>query len=349
MGDPARITETDDRGGGKMAQESKGIREHAALRTLAPGERFCGYYLLQSALSATTGAGKPYLNLRLADRSGELPGKLWDYAGPIGAADAGRIVWASGRVETYQNAPQASLDTLRLADESDDVDPARLVPAAPYDAGQMLDYVERTLGKLADGDYRAVCLAMLERHRDTFAVIPGGKTMHHGFLHGLLMHTAKMMQAADTLSRLYSDVIDRSLLIAGAFLHDIGKVEEFRTTELGMVSDYSAEGQLLGHLFLGAEEVGEAAREIGIPEEKRMLLQHLIVSHHGRPEFGTVVTPRCAEAELLANLDMIDSRMEMYRKAFEETPAGMFSRQKIYGLNNSAIYRPAAKAEPETD
>ena len=332
-----------------MAQENKAVRECAALRTLVPGERFCGCYLLKSASGATTGAGKPYLNLRLADRSGELPGKLWDYAGPVGPADAGRIVWASGRVETYQNVTQASLDALRLADETDDVDLSRLVPAAPYDAGQMLDYVERTLGKLADADYRAVCLAMLDRHRAAFAAIPGGKTMHHSFLHGLLMHTAKMMQAADTLSRLYSDVIDRSLLIAGVFLHDIGKAAEYRTTELGMISEYSTEGQLLGHLFLGAEEVGEVAREAGIPEEKRMLLQHLIASHHGRPEFGTIVTPRCAEAELLANLDMIDSRMEMYREAFEETPAGTFSRQKIYGLNNGTIYRPAAQSESETE
>ena len=325
-----------------MAQD-EGKRD-APLRALAPGDRFCGYYLLKSALGGTTSGGKPYLNLRLADRSGELPGKLWDYAGPIGAGDAGRVVWASGRVETWQNAPQAALDELRLTDEGDDVDPARLVPAAPYDAGQMLDYVERTLGRLEDADYRAVCLAMLERHRDGFAALPGAKSMHHGFLHGLLMHTAKMMQGAEMLARLYPDVIDRSLLIAGAFLHDIGKLAEFETTELGLVSDYSREGQMLGHLFLGAEEVGAVAREAGIPEEKRMLLQHLIVSHHGRPEYGSAVPPKCAEAELLSNLDMIDSRMEMYRAAFAETPAGSFTRQKIYALGNSTVYRPTEKA-----
>ena len=328
-----------------MTQETSAVRENAALRELAPGDRFCGCYLLQSAQSAVTGQGKPYLKFTLADRSGEIQGKLWDYAGPVGAADAGRIVRASGRVETWQDAPQALLEDLSLAEEDDEVDLSRLVPSAPRDPGAMLGYVERTLSELEDADYRAVCLAVLARHRDAFASFPGSKSMHHGFLHGLLMHTANMMLAANKLAAVYSDVVDRSLLLAGVFLHDIGKLAEYETSELGLVSEYSREGQMLGHLVLGAEEVGAAAREAGIPEEKRMLLQHLICSHHGRPEFGTIVTPKCAEAELLANLDMIDSRMEMYRKAFEETPKGTFSRQKIYGLNNSAVYRPSKKED----
>jgi 3'-5' exoribonuclease len=325
--------------------ETDEMKQSPQLRGLAPGERFCGYYLLKSAQSATTGSGKPYLSLRLADRTGELPGKFWDYAGPIGAGDAGQAVWASGRVELFQNAPQLSLDHLRLTDGEDDFDPACLVPSAPYDPQQMLSYVESTLQKLADADYRGVCLKVLERRREAFALLPGGKAMHHAFLHGLLMHTANMMRQADYFARLYPDVIDRSLLIAGAFLHDIGKLEEYATSALGLISDYTKDGQLLGHLFLGAEEVGAAARELGIPEEKRMLLQHLIVSHHGKTEFGAVVLPKCAEAELLANIDMIDSRMEIYRATYADTPAGEFSRQRVYGLNNNHVYHPAADEE----
>ena len=315
-------------------------KQNAPLRSLAPGERFCGWYLLKQAQNAVTAGGKPYLNLRLADNSGELAGKFWDYPGPLGAGDAGQAVWAAGRVESYQNAVQLSLDELRLADGQDEVDLNRIVPAAPYDAGQMLAYVERTLQGLADADYRAVCLALLERHREAFALLPGAKAMHHAFLHGLLMHTANMMRQADFLSKLYADVIDRSLLLAGAFLHDIGKLAEYSTSPLGMVSDYSKEGLLLGHILLGTEEVGEAARALGIPEEKRLLLQHLLASHHGKAEFGAIVLPKCAEAELLANIDMVDSRMEIYRETYGDTPAGQFSRQKVYGLNNQAVYRP---------
>ena len=316
-------------------------KKNAELRSLAPGDRFCGYYLLKSIQPATTAAGKPYLNLRLADLDGELPGKFWDYAGPLTAADAGQAVWASGRVDTFQNAPQLTLDNLRLTDEKDEFDLGRIVPVAPYDAQEMLHYVEQTLQSLSDADYRAVCLAVLERRREQFALLPGAKAMHHAFLHGLLMHTAGMLRQADALALLYPDVIDRSLLLAGVFLHDVGKLAEFSTTELGLVGDYSKEGQLLGHLFLGAEEAGSAARALGVPEEKTMLLQHLILSHHGKPEFGAVVYPKCAEAELLAEIDMIDSRMEMYRAAFADTPPGQFSRQRVYGLNNCMIYCPA--------
>ena len=316
------------------------VMQNVPLRSLTPGERFCGYYLLKSAQSATASNGKPYLSFRLADLSGDLPGKLWDYAGPISAGDAGQCVWASGRVESFQNAVQLSLDELRLTDETDEPDLSRIVPTAPYDAQQMLAYVERTLQGLADQDYAAVCLALMERHREAFSRLPGGKAMHHAFLHGLLMHTANMMRLADFLAKLYPDVIDRSTLLAGAFLHDIGKLAEYTTSALGLVSDYSKEGQLLGHLFLGAEEVGAAARALGVPEEKRLVLQHLLVSHHGKAEFGAVVPPKCAEAELLAQIDMLDSRMEIYRTVYADTPEGTFSRQKVYGLGNLNVYRP---------
>ncbi len=323
-------------------------KEQAALRTLVENDRFCGYYLLKSASSGVTARGAPYLSFRLADRTGELPGKLWDYSGPVGPGDAGRAVWASGRVETYQDAPQASLEELRLLDEGDAVDPALLVPSAPADKDVMLKYVEKTLGGLEDADYRNVCLAILDRHREGFAAYPAAISMHHDFRHGLLMHTAKMMQTAERLADVYFGVVDRSLLLAGVFLHDIGKLAEFETTELGLVGDYSPEGQLLGHLFLGAEEVGAAARELGVPEEKRLLLQHLIASHHGKAEFNAIVAPKCAEAELLSELDMIDSRMEMYRRAYEETGRGCFTRQKVYGLVGK-VYRPAAKPEQKDE
>ncbi len=318
------------------------VRENAPLRTLTPGERFCGWYLLKSAQTATSSSGKPYLSFRLADNSGELAGKLWDYSGAITALDAGQAVWASGRVDSYQNQPQLVPDNLRLAEETDEIDLSRLVPTAPHDPQRMLSYVEQTLRSLTDEDYRRVCLTLLERHREAFARLPGAKGMHHAFLHGLLMHTATMMHQADFFARLYSDIVDRDLLLAAAFLHDIGKLAEFSTSPLGLVSDYSKEGRLLGHLFLGAEEVGQTARELGVPEEKRLLLQHLIVSHHGKAEFGAIEPPKCAEAELLAQIDMIDSRMEMFRTTYLDTPAGEFSRQRVWGLDNQYIYHPAA-------
>ena len=325
------------------------IKRDAPLRELAVGDRFCGYYLLQSVSSAVASNGKPYLTFSLSDRSGELAGKLWDYAGPIGPGDAGQPVWAGGLVESYHDKPQLRLDSLRLTDEGDSFDIACLVPTAPYDAQSMTDYVEKTLRAIADADYRAVCLSLWERHREAFTELPGAQKMHHAFLHGLLMHTARMMQQAVSLGAIYRDVVDASLLTAGAFLHDIGKLKEFALSPTGLVGGYSLEGQLLGHLFLGAEEVGAEARALGLPEEKTLLLQHLLAAHHGEPELGAITPPRCAEAELLAQIDMTDSRMEMYRLTCESTPEGEFSRERVFALHNKNVYHPARGGEPAAE
>ena len=132
----------------------------------------------------------------------------------------------------------------------------------------------------------------------------------------------------------------QTLLAAyGCLLHDFGKMKEFSFSELGLVTEYSTEGQLLGHLVIGAEWVAAAARKLGIPEEKSLLLRHLILSHHGEPEFGAAVVPVCMESELLHLIDKIDSRVEIYRKAFEEVPVGAFS-SRIFALEHRVYHHP---------
>ena len=169
-------------------------------------------------------------------------------------------------------------------------------------------------------------------------VVAGGQLLHHGFVGGLLMHTAYMVKAAAFYAGLYP-AVDRSLLLAGTLLHDFCKCEEFVTSTLGLVAEYSLKGQLVGHLVLGAEAVSRVAASLGVPEEKSVLLQHMILSHHGEPEFGAAVRPMCIEAELLSYLDLIDSRMEIYTEAMEETPVGTFSG-RIFALDKR-IYHHA--------
>ena len=178
---------------------------------------------------------------------------------------------------------------------------------------------------------------MLARHRDAFISIPAAKSVHHGFLSGLLMHTLNMMKTADFLSGLYDGVVDRSLLLAGAFLHDFAKEQEFTFSQLGLVTGYSVKGELLGHLVMGAQEVAGVAGELGISPEKTMLLQHMLLSHHGEPEFGAAVRPICAESELLSLIDKLDSRMEIYRATLEKMEPGEISG-RIFALDKR-IYR----------
>ena len=303
------------------------------------GETVEGCYVLKDAQVRTSAAGKPFLSAVLSDRSGAIDCKVWDYSGPLGSGDVGKVVRIRGEVSEFKGTLQLTVSRIRLADESDHYDAAELVSVAPIDPEAALAYIRELLASLPDAEYRRVAETMLERHRDAFCRIPAAKSVHHSFLSGLLMHTANMLRAADFYAEVYPDVLDRSLLLTGTLLHDFAKEREFTFSALGLVTDYSLAGDLVGHLVMGAQEAAETCRELGIPEEKALLLQHMILSHHGEPEFGAAVRPACAEAELLVYLDMIDSRMEIYGETLSEVPAGQFSgrifalEKKIYHHN----------------
>lgn len=300
---------------------------------MAVGDRVEGYYALKDAQLKTSVAGKPFFSGVIADKSGSIDVKVWDYSGPVGAQPEhiGHVVKIRGEVTEYKGSLQLNAARIRLAEESDEYDLSNLVPVAPIDLAQAFASVQAMVDSIADSDYRAVADGMLSRHEKAFRSIPAAKSVHHSFLSGLLMHTANMMKTADFLARLYPEVADRSLLLTGTLLHDFAKEKEFAFSELGLVTDYSVKGQLLGHLVMGAQEVGALCAQLGTPEEKSLLLQHLILSHHGEPDFGAAVRPQCAEAELLSYIDLIDSRMEIYAETLPSVPAGTFSG-RIFSL-----------------
>jgi 3'-5' exoribonuclease len=309
-----------------------------SIRDYHIGDAVTAFLLLQSAANRTTASGKPFMTVVLEDATGTIEGKLWDYSGPLSPADIGRVIKVQGIISEFKGAPQMNIERIRLAGDSDVYDVAELVPTAPIDADDAYQEILALVDTLTDPDLQSVCREMLRRHGEEFARIPAAKSVHHGFVHGLLMHTRNMLRTADFLSGLYAEVIDRSLLITGTLLHDFSKLQEFNTSELGLVTDYSMKGNLLGHLVMGAQEAAEVCKELNVPAEKSVLLQHMILAHHGKPEFGAAVLPQCAEAELLSEIDEIDSRMEIYAESLQEVPAGAFSK-RIFALEHR-IYRP---------
>ena len=300
------------------------------------GDEAEGFYVLKTAQSRVSNSGKPFLSAVLADRSGAIEAKFLYYGGPVGPADEGEVLKIRGTVNEFRGAPQMIISRLRLTQEGDRYNLGDLVPVAPIDADAAMEELRSVVERIEDGDYRAVCRWMMDRYGERFASIPAGKSMHHSFVGGLLMHTLYMVRTADYLAGLYAPVIDRSLLLAGTLLHDFAKCDEFVTSPLGLVTEYSTRGQLLGHLVMGAQAAAEAAGELGIPEEKSMLLQHMLLSHHGEPEFGAAVRPMCAESELLSMIDLIDSRMEIYQETLEDVPAGQFSK-RVFALDKKVF------------
>ncbi|MPM07971.1 3'-5' exoribonuclease YhaM [bioreactor metagenome] len=302
------------------------------IKDMSIGEQIEGFFLLQDAFAKTTMGGKPFLSMVLSDCTGTIDAQIWDYTGPVTPKDTGAVVKIRGTVSEFKSTLQITAERLRLAEPNDQYNISDLVPTAPIDVEAAWRKLKDTVDTIADQDYRSICKEMLGKYGERVKSIPAAKSVHHSFLNGLLMHTTYMLETADFLAGLYKPVIDRSLLIAGTLLHDFAKCEEFTTSQLGLVTDYSMKGQLLGHLVMGAQETANVAAELHVPEEKSVLLQHLILSHHGEPEFGAAVRPMCAEGELLSYIDMIDSRMEIYRETLEEIPAGEFSR-RIFALD----------------
>lgn len=311
---------------------------NAPITTWQKGDEVEGFYLLSDAAVKTSNAGKPFLSATVRDGSGAMALKAWDYAGPIGEQDNGAVVKIRGRVQDYKGALQLVADKLRRAESADEYDLGAIVPTAPIDREAAWQQVCDLMDSMTDPDFQAVARAVLARHEAAFRAIPAAKSVHHGFVGGLLMHTSRMLSIADFLTRLYPDVVNRDLVLTGTLCHDMAKDAEFAFSPAGLVTDYTIPGRLLGHSVMEAREIAELCAELSIPAEKSTLLQHLILSHHGQPEFGAAVIPQCAEAELLHHIDLIDSRMEIYAEELSHLDKGGVSG-RIYALDKR-IYRP---------
>ncbi|MCQ2418978.1 MAG: HD domain-containing protein [Clostridia bacterium] len=302
------------------------------------GDDVEGFYLLKSAALKKANNGKPYLSCTVCDNSDTVDAKVWDYAGPLTSADEGKVIKLRAQVTEYKGTKQLNIYRIREAQQGDLFSLSELIPSAPIAADEAMARLFGYIDSMQDADYRAVCREVLERNRTKFETIPAAKTVHHSFLHGLLMHTVYMADTAAFLASRYEQVLNRDLLLAGTILHDVAKLKEFATSDLGLVTEYSFSGQMLGHLVMGAQEVARVCQEQGVCEEKAVLLQHMLLSHHGEPEFGAAVVPKCAEAELLYYIDCIDSRMEIYRETLEKMDSGTFS-DRIFALDKK-IYKP---------
>lgn len=303
------------------------------INQMLPGNSVMGFYMLRSATLRVTNSGKPYLSAVLSDSTGSIDSKYWDYSGLIDSSCEGKIVKILGEVQEFKGSNQLNIQKIRLTKEDDEYNLNDIVPTAPIDAMQELEYIRSLISSIEDSDYSKICEFMLDRHIITFSRMPAGKTVHHSFLSGLLMHTGSMLRIADFLSiNIYPDAVDRSLLLAGTLLHDFAKEREYKLSELGLITDLTVPGVLLGHLVMGAEEVGTVGNDLDIPSEKILLLKHMILSHHGEPEHGAAVVPCIAEAELLSYIDLIDSRMEIYAETLENMEKGTFS-DKIWSLD----------------
>jgi 3'-5' exoribonuclease len=275
---------------------------------LQEGQQVRDLFLLVRKSLAETKAGKPYLSLTLMDRTGEVEGRVWDNAVALDrVAGIGDIVQLQGMAKPYQQNMQLVISDLRKM-RPDQVDLTDFMPASPRSIREMRRELSMTIAEVANPDLRQLMERLFSGSLlEQFCTAPAAKKMHHAYIGGLLEHTLSVAGMAKKTCDHYGE-LDRDLLISGALVHDIAKTREFSYEAPPF--DYTDSGRLLGHLVMGVEMVREAARELNVPAPETLdALCHLILSHHGRHEFGAPVLPMMPEAIMLHHLDDMDAKM----------------------------------------
>ena len=295
------------------------------------------FLLVKVANKKTSSKGDEYLDLTLADKSGEINAKLWSYVPTLhGEYMPGDIVKVRGNVSQYNGADQLRIEKIRHATPGDQVNTSDLVQSADYSGEQMFSELLNLANGFKDNDLKAIVTTLLLENKEKLLYWPAAFKLHHAIRSGLMMHVLSIVRLAERVSEVYP-FIDRDLLLAGAMLHDIAKTTEYEMTPSGLASGYTVEGNLVGHLATGAMMIGETAKKLKINSEVVMLLQHMVLSHHGEPDFGAAVRPAFIEAELLSQLDMMDARMFEMREATETAEKGGFTG-KLWSMDNRKLY-----------
>ena len=280
------------------------------IKELHEGTRIAGIYLCKFRQSAVTKNGKPYENVILQDKTGTIDGKIWEpNSFGIDEFDILDYIEVMGDVTSFAGALQVSIKRVRRAAEGE-YNPADYLPASKYDVEQMyqelLSYVESVQNPYLTAllkRYYVEDQGFIKRFKGSSAA----KSVHHGFIGGLLEHTLSVTRLCQYYTKAYP-VLNRDLLITAAIFHDIGKTKELSAFPQ---NDYTDDGQLLGHIMIGAEMVHDGAAGIpGFPEQLENELKHCILAHHGELEYGSPKKPALAEALALNLADNTDARME---------------------------------------
>ncbi len=299
---------------------------------LKPGQPFDTTFLLYSKERRTARNGKAYLDLEFRDSTGTLRGKLWDCDRVKAEFGVDDIVHVSGTAEDYLGSLQVSVMNIARALENG-LDLVDYLPRAGQDMEQMYATLLARLEQMPDGPLRDLLLAVMRDPgiAEKYKLAPAATSMHHAFLGGLLVHVTSLCQLADQLCDHYA-WLDRSLVLAGVVLHDIGKIEELR---FDRAFHYSTRGQLLGHIVISIGIVRKKIEAIpNFPEPLRDRVEHIILSHHGKLEFGSPKEPMFAEALAVHYLDELDSKLESVRGQYEtekDRPGEWTSRNRSLG------------------
>lgn len=294
-----------------------------------------GFVILKKCEIKKTKNGATYLDIVIADKDGEMSGKWWDC--PLAEVfQADTVVKIRGVVEQYNGRDQFRVSQMRPTNSDDQFDMTDLVPATEVGGEHMFNMIRAKVSAFSDNELKSIVLNIIDKKKAKLIVHPAAFRLHHAMVGGLMYHTMSMVQLAEAVSKVYPNV-NRELLLSGVVLHDVAKTWELETAPTGLVKGYSVEGELIGHLVKGAMYVADTARELGIDGEKVTLLEHMIISHHGVPEYGAAVRPMFLEAEILSTIDALDATIFEINSACSKVNTGEFTDRQ-WALDNRKLY-----------
>ncbi len=309
----------------------KGIVHHEV------GEQVDVHLLIKSSVKGVASNGKPFLTLIFQDKSGEIEAKLWDASTEDEQHYAAeQIVKVLGDITNYRGRNQLKIRNIRPAHPNEQVKHEDFIETAPLSKEEMQERITQYIFAMENPNIQRITRHLLKKHADAFFDFPAATKNHHEFVSGLAYHVVSMLDLAKAIGNLYPS-LDTDLLFAGIILHDLGKVTELSGP---VAASYTKDGILLGHISLMVNEIGKAAEELAIEGEEVTILQHLVLSHHGKAEWGSPKPPMIKEAEILHYIDNIDAKMNMMDRALDKTKPGEFT-ERVFALENRSFYKPS--------
>ena len=301
-----------------------------------------GFWLIKTVDRKTNVKGAPYLDMMLCDKDGEISAKLWDYSELVhGTFDAGELIKVRATVTQFNGADQLRIEKIRKVTAADGVNISDFVPTAEYSGEMMLGAIMNAIASVKDEELKTLTYALVKEREKEILTWPAAFKLHHAIRGGLLYHTLSILKLSECVCMIYPSV-DKDLLTCGIIVHDLCKIDEFDLNPAGLVSAYSVKGELIGHLVMGAIKIEQKAIELGIPSEKAMLLEHMVISHHGQPDFGAAVRPMFLEAEILSQLDTLDATIYEITSAVGEVKEGEFTG-RMWALDNRKLFNHGRK------
>ena len=305
------------------------------VKDIADGMHVRGEYLVNSLIQGVSNAGKKYLTIVLQDKTGTIDGKKWEIEdGDLEVFAPRHVVYVEGEANLFKNTLQLKILSGTEV-PSNNVNLDNFVAPAPVPKDVLAKKLDGYLASLKDGELKTLVTAIIAKYRDRFLDWPAAVRNHHAFRSGVLYHSLSMADLAEQVAKLYP-TLDRDMLISGCLLHDLGKCVELSGP---VATEYTLEGKLLGHINIMADIIREEATRLGISGETPDLLEHMILAHHGKPDFGSPVLPLTREAMALSMIDDFDAKMNMLDKALEGTKPGNWT-ERIFAFDNRSFYKP---------